>query len=155
MRIKVLHWNILADKLAHDSFPKCEKEHLNWSYRFGLIKKHIKEVDPDVFGLSEVDCLPLYRSVADAFALMGYQDYFVEKSSGISGSAIFYRKSKFVCLEQNSVKFSSDSSRFFMYCRLALKNDSKDNMPTSVGGPGIKDTSIQFVFAETHLKAKP
>lgn len=64
-----------------------------------MIKKHIKDVDPDVFGLSEVDCLPMYRSIADAFAMMGYQDFFVEKSNGISGSAIFYKKSKFICLE--------------------------------------------------------
>ena len=85
---------------------------------------------------------------------MGYQDYFVEKSSGISGSAIFYKKSKFVCLEQNSVKYAPDSSRFFMYCRFALKNDNKDNMPTS-GVSAIKDTSKQFIFGETHLKAKP
>ena len=95
----------MADKLAHDSFPKVNQEYLNWDYRFSLIKKHIKDVDPDVFGLSEVDCFSKYRSIADAFAMMGYQDFFVEKSSGISGSAIFYKKSKFVCLEQNSVKF--------------------------------------------------
>lgn len=42
-----------------------------------------------------------------------------------------------------------------MYCRFALKMDNKDNMPTSLGGSAIKDTSKQFIFAETHLKAKP
>lgn len=65
---------------------------------------------PDVFGLSEVDVLPHYRKVADAFAKLGYQDYFVEKSSGISGSAIFYKKDMFLCLEQNHIKFSEDGS---------------------------------------------
>lgn len=31
---KFLHWNILADKLAHDSFSKVPKEYLGWNYRF-------------------------------------------------------------------------------------------------------------------------
>ena len=97
--LKFLHWNILADRLAHESFSKVPKEFLSWDYRFSLILQHIKDVQPDVFGLSEVDVLPHYRNIADAFARMGYMDYFVEKSNGISGSAIFYRKDMFLCLE--------------------------------------------------------
>ena len=42
-----------------------------------------------------------------------------------------------------------------MYCRFALKIDTKDNMPTSLGNSAIRDTSKQFIFGETHLKAKP
>jgi mRNA deadenylase 3'-5' endonuclease subunit Ccr4 len=59
-----MHWNILADKLA-DSFDKVPKDFLKWEYRFDLIKKHIKQVNPDVVGLSEVDVLPLYREIAE------------------------------------------------------------------------------------------
>ena len=97
--IKFMHWNILADTHAHDSFPKVPHQYLKWEYRFELLKQHIARMDPDCLGLSEVDVLPLYKALADALAKMGYADYFVEKSSGRTGSAIFYKKDKFICLE--------------------------------------------------------
>ena len=31
---KLLHWNTLADRLAHDTFSKVPKEYLSWDYRF-------------------------------------------------------------------------------------------------------------------------
>jgi len=40
--------------------------------------------------------LPLYRELADFMIKLGYNDYFVEKKNGISGSAIFYKKAKFL-----------------------------------------------------------
>ena len=58
-----MHWNILADKLS-DAFPKVPKMYLKWEYRFRLIIQHIKEVDPDCVGLSELDVLPLYKEIA-------------------------------------------------------------------------------------------
>ena len=57
--LKVLHWNILANKLA-DAFDKVPRDYLKWSYRFNLIKQHLLSVDADVVGLSEVDVMPLY-----------------------------------------------------------------------------------------------
>lgn len=55
-----MHWNILADKLA-TNFPKVPKDFLKMEYRFELIKQHIKLVNPDVVGLSEVDVPPVYH----------------------------------------------------------------------------------------------
>jgi hypothetical protein len=48
----------------------------------------------------------------------------VEKPSGATGSAIFYKKAKFICLEQNSLPFGDDDNQFFMYCRLAKKGEA-------------------------------
>ena len=155
MKVKMMHWNILADKLAHDSFTKVPKEYLKWEYRLELIKQHISRVDPDVLGLSEVDVLPLYRELAEIMKKMGYSDYFVEKPSRISGSAIFYKKDKFACLQQNSVSFGDDSSQFFMYCRLALKTGTQGKSSAPSTGSHQHDPKFQFVFGETHLKAKP
>jgi mRNA deadenylase 3'-5' endonuclease subunit Ccr4 len=58
-----MHWNILANKLAFGSFDKVPEKFLNWEYRFNLILQHIRELDPDVLGMSEVDCYPLYDSI--------------------------------------------------------------------------------------------
>ena len=97
--ITMMHWNILANSLAFGSFDKVPEEYLKWDYRFNLIQQHIKDIDPDVLGMSEVDCFPLYDQIRSSMYEMGYLDYFVEKSSKISGSVIFYKKSKFVCME--------------------------------------------------------
>lgn len=70
-----MHWNILADKLS-DAFPKVPIMYLKWEYRFRLIIQHIKEVDPDCVGLSELDVLPLYKEIAAAMYKLGYSDYF-------------------------------------------------------------------------------
>ena len=137
LSVKMMHWNILADSLAHESFSKVPKDYLKWEYRFELMKQHIKSVNPDVIGLSEVDVLPLYREIAEWFNKQGYADYFVEKPNGISGSAIFYKKDKFVCLQQNAIFFSNESSQFFMYCRLAKrmqpgkKGSAKEPVPST------------------------
>ena len=56
-------------------------------------------VDPDIMGLSEVDVNPLFKEIQSSFNKMGYSDYFVEKKSGISGSAIFYKRDKLACLQ--------------------------------------------------------
>jgi mRNA deadenylase 3'-5' endonuclease subunit Ccr4 len=37
LNIKIMHWNILADKLAIN-FDKVPKDFLKWEYRFELIK---------------------------------------------------------------------------------------------------------------------
>lgn len=78
-------------------------------------------MDPDVVGLSEVDVPPLYQEIQAFMRKEGYADYFVEKPSNLSGSAIFYKRDKFVCLQKNSVLFGDKSSQFFMYCVLAKK----------------------------------
>ena len=77
--VTIMHWNILADRLAHETFPKVPKKYLRWSYRFKLIMQHIRNTDADIIGLSEVDVLPLYRDIADAMNKLGYADYFKEK----------------------------------------------------------------------------
>jgi hypothetical protein len=58
--------------------------------------------------LSEVDLPPLFADLSDAFFKMGYSNYFVPKSSKISGSAIFYKKDLFEAAEKNYFQFSQD-----------------------------------------------
>jgi len=173
MEIKLMHWNILADKLAYGSFPLVEERYLKWEFRFSLILQQIKQMDPDCIGLSEVDVMPHYKRIAEAMSSLGYQDYFVEKSNGVSGSAIFFKRDKFICLEQNFIRFAPDSSQFFIYCRLAKREtllsqlgfkspiSGIDSLKGTLGKSAstnrnvVIDPKLQFVFGETHLKAKP
>ena len=136
--LTVMHWNMLADKLADDYFPKVPEDYLKWSHRFPLILQQIKSVDPDVIGLSEVDCFPLYDEVRVAMYELGYLDYFYEKSNRQSAPAVFYKRDKFSCLKQNLVLFEEKASQFLIYTHLQSKADPK----------------TEFVFAETHLKSK-
>ena len=120
------------------------------------MKQHIKSVNPDVIGLSEVDVPPLYHQIQSFMNKLGYCDFFVQKPNNISGSAIFYKRNKFMCLHKNSVLYGDKSSQFFMYCVLAKRNEDQETksvVPSS--GTSLQDNRMQFVFAETHLKAKP
>ena len=57
LSLKVMHWNILAAKLCDkDKKLMCKEKYLDWDYRCKLILKHIKKTDPDVLGISELDC---------------------------------------------------------------------------------------------------
>jgi len=42
--------------------------------------------------------------------ILGYDGYFVEKSNKISGSAIFWKSNKFVCLEKMHQLFNQEDS---------------------------------------------
>lgn len=105
----MLHWNVLADKLSNN-FPKVPEQYLHWEYRFEMIKQHIIQVDPDVFGLSELDLPPLYADVVDAFSKLGYHNKFVPKSNLVSGSAIFYKKDLFEVISHDNFLYSNDQS---------------------------------------------
>jgi mRNA deadenylase 3'-5' endonuclease subunit Ccr4 len=104
-----MHWNILADSLAFDSFPKVPDSLLQWNYRFPLIMEHIKQVDPDCLGLSEVDLPPIKEQVEAALEQLGYATFFFPKPNNVSGSLIGFKKELFVCREKGCQLFQGDS----------------------------------------------
>ena len=83
--------------------------------------------------------MPIYADISEAFAKMGYSNYFVPKPNKISGSAIFYKKDLFNLIEQSHFSFNESSSQFLMFCKLQ----------------SLSSPTFEFIFAETHLKAKP
>ena len=133
-----MHWNVLADKLAHDSFTKVPQEYLQWSYRLNLILQHVKVVDADMIGLSEVDLQPLYGQIEEGMAKLGYTGYFHQKPA-ISGSALFYKTDKFDLVEKDAIQYGENQSQFFMFGKFVSKANEYH----------------KFIFGETHLKAKP
>ena len=155
--LKVMHWNILAQRLTKD-FGAIDPRVLTWSHRSKLIKQHIKEMDPDVLGISEFDCietdLPADYNRAD-FDLtspvaakdllkfltmeMDYDFQLVEKANGLSASAVFFKSKKFKCLNKGYIDLDTKPmARAMVYCHLEEVN-----------------SSLKFLFAEAHLKAMP
>lgn len=134
-----MHWNILADCLSQGSFTKVPAEILTWEYRLNLMLQHFAQVNADVIGLSEVDSDPLYSQLSAPMVEMGYDHYFVAKEGGkgTNGSAIFWKAEKFDCLEKNFKLYVEGETQQVVYARLQHKLMQKE-----------------FVFAETHLKAK-
>lgn len=62
--------------------------------------QHITHLNPDCLGLSEIDA-PMHKAIADALKTIGYNDYFSDKKNPImGGSAIYFKKDKFACLEK-------------------------------------------------------
>ena len=54
--VKGMHWNILCEYRAGMLFQNMVSDKiLDWSYRSFLIQEHIKKIDPDVFGLCDMD----------------------------------------------------------------------------------------------------
>ena len=47
--LRVMHWNVLADVLAH-GFPKVKSEHLQKDFRVGLMIEEIKACAIDIQG---------------------------------------------------------------------------------------------------------
>lgn len=99
--------------------------------------EHIKDINPDVIGLSEVDSEKKYSDELIAgLEEHGYSVTAHYKEGGPSGSLIAWNKSKIELVDRGLSGYP-DSSQFLLYALL------------SVGQGGKK-----FVFCETHLKAK-
>ncbi|CAL1171608.1 unnamed protein product [Cladocopium goreaui] len=95
-RLRVMHWNILADCLAK-SAPRlslqrgfrCDPEHLRWETRRAKILEEIQKHQPDILGLCEVDRFDdLEVNLADD----GYEGTYKRKRSPAKdGVATFWK----------------------------------------------------------------
>ena len=88
--LRVFQWNILCDGLAFNSFDRVPDELVQWSYREGLIVKHILDVNADVVCLEEVD------KFAELMTKLGhiYDGHCAMKPDGMMGCAILWQKEK-------------------------------------------------------------
>jgi hypothetical protein len=85
--------------------------------------------------LSEVD---RYDQIRDWLEERGYKGYLGMKPNGISGSAIFWKKDKYLCEYRKMTRFDPESSHIFVYGKFkSIQGSYKD-----------------VIFAEAHLKAK-
>lgn len=149
MKIKVLHWNILAKSLV-DGFDGVNAEHLTWNYRLPLVVNKIKKFSPDIFALQEVE-LDQYADLKKEFP--DYLGVYTQKVGEIErsdcnakddnqirddnhGCATFVNSKNFIIHKGGWEKL--EGSQIFSYVILSSKLNYEP-----------------FLFGACHLKAKP
>ncbi|CAJ1398899.1 unnamed protein product [Effrenium voratum] len=99
-RLRVLHWNILADCLAKSSSLlsltrgfRCEEQVLRWEVRRQKVLEELLRYEPDVMGLCEVDHFEDFFE--PELKAKGYQGTFKRKRSPAKdGVCAFWRSRK-------------------------------------------------------------
>ena len=135
LNVKLMHWNTLAQRLAtKDKYPAATAAHLNWDYRFKLIKAHVTKEDPDVLGICEIDCeknkgkfgkvevaegQKAFKQMTDWFTQKGYLWHYAENETGCHGTAVFYKKAKLVLTKWETQKFDPSEPYFFLACKFS------------------------------------
>lgn len=158
--MKILHWNILADGLAFDTFANVENKDLVWEKRLPMIVKIIQEYDPDIFDLVEVDH---FEDLQNAFPT--HYGFFRSKNisntnvkSGFSdgsnlaqipalgfgdGSALFVRKNKYEVQSIQTYQLAPNSSQIFVLAKIVGLHEVHDYVQ-----------KVPFYYGVCHLKAK-
>lgn len=175
-QFRLAHWNVLAQKLTNKFiYPQVKEEWLDWSHRFPLIKQHLRELNADVLGLSELDTLhkelELYaqanqvgrRAHVDIVQFLsdelGYDSYILEKDSGLCASSIFFKRDKFKCLEKGKVNLNFRMVNPELAEVVGQDDEDGDfgllyaRLAPKLPNSDDVDLSQQFVIGETHLKA--
>ena len=145
VRLKLAHWNILAQKLA-DNFKHMRDgcPALAFENRLRLMEQHLTVLGADVIGMSEIDGVGGDQPQANIALVkmmkkLGYDYQFFEKPNNLSGSGVFFKKDKLSLVSSRYDAFAVGASQGYVQCVFALKEKPE----------------LQFVFVETHLKAKP
>lgn len=155
-KMRLMHWNILADKLTDQRMlPEVDPKYLSWPYRCKLVQKHISEINPDILGLSELDCLlnesevfseEVNRRAKEAHKdvvgflenKMNYKGLIAEKANGKSASAIFYKTERYEPITAKEI---------------VLSKGEKHELNVALTHLRDKHLGCELVFAEVHLKA--
>ncbi|XP_057312107.1 nocturnin-like [Hydractinia symbiolongicarpus] len=150
---RVFQWNVLADGLSISSVtenfcatpPQC----LKWQYRKRLLLNEILSANADVVCLEEVDHFDDF--FAPELKTAGYEGFFVLKrdspclrfpgNNGPDGVAIFYRRNKYVLVEQITEYLEEEDGKKGQQGFLGLV---------------LKDINLKkfIFFVCSHLKAK-
>lgn len=105
----VMSYNVLAQTLIRDNqylYTSCDEEHLDWEYRWALLQYEIKNLNPDVLMLQEVQASHYHTYYLPWFKYLGYDGLFKKRTrEKCDGCAIFYKCSKFSLMEHCSVEY--------------------------------------------------
>lgn len=117
-RIKVFSWNILCDKYAtSQQYGYTPTNALNWDYRKDCILSELADRDADFLALQEVSTDAFKESLSAPLARMDYKGVHWPKTryrtmpekeaQSVDGCAVFYKQSKFILLDRQSIEFAS------------------------------------------------
>jgi len=150
-KIRIMHWNLLADKLAYPDFKKggfgCPFELLDWEHeRKDKVIAEIICYNPDVLVLVELDHYEDIRLVLQED--FGYQSVWKKKNNNFytDGTGIFWKNDKFDSATiykkplAKELGSQEEADQVFVAVELHPKNDSEKFTPFVVGGCHLKST---------------
>jgi len=151
--IRVMHWNILADKLAYGDFNKdgfaCEaegqKELLSWSdFRLPRILAEIKRQNPDLICLVELDH---YEDLIKALEPLGYTGTWMKKNRAFyeDGSGLFWKTKRFTAVKEVKQPFWKNKAEGKPADQIFVGVELKPN--------DRSDDFQSFLFTGCHLKS--
>ena len=159
--VTVMQWNTLADSLCGpEQFPSTAPCALRWTTRAPLLVQHVRDLDPDVVALQEVDAIHYRELFVPALAASGYGGVFQKKRNNSDGCALFYRRALFALVAHEGHAYgavgNAAQNQIYLLAQLELRNDVS-TAPTPQPEPRVGGArSGQFLYvAVTHLKAKP
>lgn len=143
-RVRVLHWNVLAQKLT-DGFDKTDEKFVTWEHRKPLFEQEFfkKREDGSLFWdiVCIAECDEHNAFFGDIETWVGH--YGGKPNSFTGGTAIYANAAKFEVQKVECENFfdeEEDKPMTQNWVSLTLKH---------------KETEQQFVVIGTHLKAKP
>lgn len=160
-RLRVLHYNVLADCLARSAGPlsakrgfRCEEESLDWEHRGPLITAELARHRCDVAGLCEVD---RYEDFFEPrLGRLGYDGFFKRKRPPAKdGSAVFWRRGRVAEALRRTVYLEQGVRRTkaAQVAVLQRLNLMAPLLPDGRTTPG--SSSRNFVVCATHFRARP
>ena len=169
---RVVSYNILADTYATGEFaekylyPYCPKYALDIQYRRQLLLKEIMGYNADIICLQECGRTVYKQMLSPALEMLGFSGLLQCKSGEVpEGEAIFFRKSKFLLVQQHNVVYSNALVKEPLHEMIFEKvSNSKSLLNTLLRRGQIGQVTIlksverpgQYLcVANTHLYYKP
>ena len=113
-RFRVISYNILAEIYAtKQAYPYCDSWSLAWPFRRTLILQELLDSMSDIICLQEVQADSYESDLLPALSSMGYDGLFKQKTresmgqyGKVDGCATFWKRSKFLLMENYSIEFN-------------------------------------------------
>ncbi|XP_077991188.1 protein angel homolog 2-like [Glandiceps talaboti] len=151
VEFSVLSYNVLAQGLIADNgylYTQCASDILQWNYRKSNLLREIKELNPDVLCLQEVQEDHFNNFFQPQLALLGYDGVYKRRTGNKhDGCATFHRRSKFDLVSHKLVEY---------YKKDAYPLD-RDNVAVVVLLKPVKSkfSRQRVCIANTHLLFNP
>mmetsp|Transcript_8011 Transcript_8011/g.11950 ORF Transcript_8011/g.11950 Transcript_8011/m.11950 type:complete len:628 (-) Transcript_8011:201-2084(-) len=143
VRFRVVSYNILAEIYAtKHAYPYSDPWTLSWPYRRSIILQELADSKGDIICLQEVQADHYEQNLQPALSDMGYDGLYKQKTresmgqhGKVDGCAVFWRRTKFIMVENYSIEFNEIVQRTASHLNLDdgdrrrfISRLSKDNI---------------------------
>lgn len=172
VRFRIVSYNILAEVYAtKQAYPYCDLWQLLWPYRRTILLQELDDLSSDIYCLQEVQADHYEKDLKVFLNERGYDGLFKQKTresmgqyGKVDGCAIFWKRSKFVMVENYSIEFNECARRAAMNAGMDSEEShrfihrlSKDNIAqvivfeTLQRNARARHHSSQICVVNTHL----